>query len=158
LKKCRELAHLPDVGRTLLGRTAQQISTFAFDAASEVEERKKQAEVIAEAVVHRVEDFRVVGGFLDEEDEISLPKTLHTDGADPFFPNAEVSDRYARHNPGALGQPKCCRRKLDVDVVEGQKRELALVLEFMLHHAMLPCKVLLMVGRARDPAKVADLV
>ena len=78
-----------------------------------------------------IESFRVVGWLFDEEHEIGFLKAFRPDGADPLFPDAEVGDRNAGHDPCAVRKLERRFREIDVNVVEGLKGELALVLKLI---------------------------
>jgi len=49
-----------------------------------------------------VDDFGVLRRLLDKENEIGAAEALRSDGADPLFPDAEVGDGNAGHDPGSI--------------------------------------------------------
>jgi hypothetical protein len=58
---------------------------------------------LVQLLVHGVEDFGSVRGFFEKEHAIGEAEALHADGADPFFPDAEVSFQMPRSGTGTAG-------------------------------------------------------
>lgn len=96
---------------------------------------EQSAQVVAEAFMHIIKYFRVVGRFLDQKHKIGFFKVLHPDGADPLFPDIKVVDWNAGHDSYAVRQAEGFLLELvvNVNVIEGLKGEFALVLELVGH-------------------------